>query len=61
MTTEMRKLVEELCSPACAGRKPGTKGGDAARAAVCDTSGALPDPLRNHASRLVGMLESKLA
>ncbi|MDC3961092.1 M28 family metallopeptidase [Polyangium jinanense] len=34
MTTEMRKLVEELCSPACAGRKPGTKGGDAARAAV---------------------------
>ncbi|MDI1428971.1 M28 family metallopeptidase [Polyangium sorediatum] len=34
MTTEMRKLVAELCSPACAGRKPGTKGGDAARAAV---------------------------
>lgn len=30
----MRTLVEQLCSPACAGRRPGTKGGDAARAIV---------------------------
>lgn len=30
----MRDLIEQLCSPACAGRKPGTKQGDAARAVV---------------------------
>ena len=30
----MRDLVERLCSPACAGRRPGTPGGDAARAVV---------------------------
>lgn len=32
----MRTLIEELCSPACAGRRPGTKGGDRARALVVD-------------------------
>ena len=30
----MRDVVEALCSPACAGRAPGTPGGAAARAAV---------------------------
>lgn len=30
----MRHLIEQLCSPACAGRRPGTKEGDAARAVV---------------------------
>jgi Zn-dependent M28 family amino/carboxypeptidase len=30
----MRALVEELCSDECAGRAPGTPGGDAARAVV---------------------------
>src|ERR1041384_5556500 len=30
----MRLLIEQLCAPACAGRRPGTKGGDAARAIV---------------------------
>jgi Zn-dependent M28 family amino/carboxypeptidase len=30
----MRQLIEDLCSPLCAGRKPGTPGGDAARAIV---------------------------
>jgi Zn-dependent M28 family amino/carboxypeptidase len=30
----MRKLIEELCSPACAGRRPGTAQGHAARAVV---------------------------
>lgn len=30
----MRELIEQLCGPACAGRRPGTKGGDAARAIV---------------------------
>ena len=32
----MRGLIEELCSPACAGRRPGTKGGDRARALVVE-------------------------
>ena len=31
-----RHVIEELCSPACAGRKPGTPGGLAARAVVRD-------------------------
>lgn len=30
----MQDLIERLCSPQCAGRRPGTKGGDAARAIV---------------------------
>ncbi|HEV7559804.1 MAG TPA: M28 family peptidase [Kofleriaceae bacterium] len=30
----MRELIEQLCSPECAGRRPGTKGGLAARAFV---------------------------
>ncbi len=30
----MRKLIEQLCSSQCAGRRPGTAGGDAARAIV---------------------------
>lgn len=30
----MRDLIEQLCSPVCAGRKPGTPEGDAARAIV---------------------------
>ena len=30
----MRDLIERLCSLQCAGRRPGTKGGDAARAIV---------------------------
>lgn len=30
----MRNLIEELCSPACAGRRPGTPGGERARAIV---------------------------
>jgi Zn-dependent M28 family amino/carboxypeptidase len=33
-TMTMRTLVETLCSPACAGRRTGTAGGRAARAAV---------------------------
>ena len=32
----MRRIIEELCSPRCAGRKPGTPGGLAARAVVLD-------------------------
>jgi Zn-dependent M28 family amino/carboxypeptidase len=32
----MRELIERLCSPACAGRRPGTAGGDAARAIVVE-------------------------
>jgi hypothetical protein len=32
----MRDLIEQLCSPACAGRQPGTPGGDAARSLVVD-------------------------
>jgi hypothetical protein len=27
----MKDLIEQLCGPECAGRRPGTKGGDAAR------------------------------
>ncbi|MBK9029996.1 MAG: M28 family peptidase [Myxococcales bacterium] len=34
MQARARALVEQLCSPACAGRRPGTPGGDAARAIV---------------------------
>jgi Zn-dependent M28 family amino/carboxypeptidase len=30
----MADLIEQLCGPACAGRRPGTRGGDAARAIV---------------------------
>jgi Zn-dependent M28 family amino/carboxypeptidase len=30
----MRELIDRLCSPECAGRRPGTKEGDAARAVV---------------------------
>jgi Zn-dependent M28 family amino/carboxypeptidase len=30
----MKELIEQLCGPACAGRRSGTKGGDAARAIV---------------------------
>jgi len=30
----MNTLIEQLCSPECAGRRPGTKGGDRARALV---------------------------
>ena len=30
----MQELIEALCGPACAGRRPGTPGGDAARALV---------------------------
>jgi Zn-dependent M28 family amino/carboxypeptidase len=30
----MRALIDQLCSDECAGRRPGTKGGDAARAIV---------------------------
>lgn len=30
----MKDLIEQLCGPACAGRRPGTRGGDAARAIV---------------------------
>src|SRR5262249_13325122 len=30
----MRDVIEQLCSEACAGRRPGTKEGDAARAVV---------------------------
>jgi Zn-dependent M28 family amino/carboxypeptidase len=41
----MRDLVGRLCSPACAGRRPGTKEGDAARAVVVDAlRGAGLDP-----------------
>ncbi|MEO8702067.1 MAG: M28 family peptidase [Kofleriaceae bacterium] len=32
----MRQLIEDLCSPLCAGRRPGTPGGNAARALVRD-------------------------
>ena len=32
----MRDLIEQLCSPACAGRRPGTPGGHRARALVMD-------------------------
>ncbi len=32
----MRRLIEELCGPVCAGRRPGTPGGDAARVLVLD-------------------------
>src|SRR5262245_10270951 len=32
----MRDLVDQLCSPECAGRRPGTPGGEAARAIVVD-------------------------
>jgi Zn-dependent M28 family amino/carboxypeptidase len=41
----MMPLIEALCSPACAGRRPGTPGGDAARALVLDAlRGAGLDP-----------------
>src|SRR5262249_48329000 len=41
----MRRLIEDLCSPMCAGRKPGTTGGTAARALVRDAlRGAGLDP-----------------
>lgn len=30
----MKRIIEDLCSPICAGRRPGTPGGDAARAIV---------------------------
>jgi len=30
----MRSLIDQLCSPACAGRRPGTPGGDLARGLV---------------------------
>jgi Zn-dependent M28 family amino/carboxypeptidase len=30
----MRRIIEQLCSPECAGRRPGTPGGHAARAIV---------------------------
>ncbi|MGE0398104.1 MAG: M28 family metallopeptidase [Kofleriaceae bacterium] len=32
----MRQLIEDLCSPLCAGRRPGTPGGRAARALIRD-------------------------
>lgn len=32
----MRNVIEQLCSPECAGRRPGTPGGDAARRIVRD-------------------------
>jgi len=32
----MRSLIEQLCSPECAGRRPGTPGGNAARRIVRD-------------------------
>lgn len=32
----MRDLIDQLCSPACAGRAPGTPGGDRARAIVVE-------------------------
>ncbi len=34
--TEMRELIDALCSPACAGRAPGTPGGERARALVVE-------------------------
>jgi Zn-dependent M28 family amino/carboxypeptidase len=40
MFADMRSMVETLCSPACAGRRPGTAEGRAARTAVV---GALRD------------------
>lgn len=48
----MRELIEQLCGPACAGRRSGTKGGDAARAIVVE---ALRDAgLDPHEQRLEG-------
>src|SRR6476619_3206441 len=32
----MRDLIDQLCSPACAGRAPGTPGGERARAIVVE-------------------------
>jgi Zn-dependent M28 family amino/carboxypeptidase len=32
----MRDLIDQLCSPACAGRRPGTPGGDRARGIVVE-------------------------
>ena len=41
----MRELIERLCGPECAGRRPGTQGGDRARALVVQAlRGAGLDP-----------------
>jgi Zn-dependent M28 family amino/carboxypeptidase len=41
----MQDLIEQLCSPACAGRRPGTPGGERARAVIVDAlRGAGLDP-----------------
>ena len=49
MRTRFSGLVDELCSPACAGRAPGTKGGIRARNLVRDALREMGlDPVEQH-------------
>ena len=51
----MRDLIARLCSPECAGRRPGTKEGDAARAIVGDALRAAGlDPYEQRVERCGG-------